>query len=142
MKICILSGILLGVAALLPGEAARAQGMSTGEQEYRNSCAICHGDDGKGHGMLEGRFDPLPSDLTALSKRNGGVFPLQRVYDVIEGTGNVPSHGTRQMPIWGNRYRAQAAGDPEYPFSTDDQEIFARTRILTLIEYLSAIQGE
>ncbi|TIV90259.1 MAG: cytochrome c, partial [Mesorhizobium sp.] len=32
--------------------AAAAQQMSNGQQEYLNSCAVCHGVEGKGDGPL------------------------------------------------------------------------------------------
>lgn len=130
------------VAAAGLAGAAHAQQMSLGEYEYRNSCVVCHGEDGTGHGMLEGRFDPLPPDLTTLAKTNGGVFPLQRVYDVIDGTDEILWHGTRQMPMWGNRYRDRLTDDPDYSYTAEDRETYARTRILALIEYLSTIQKE
>jgi hypothetical protein len=39
-----------------------------------------------------------------LSKNNNGVFPLNAVYEVIDGRKSIKAHGTREMPIWGLRY--------------------------------------
>ena len=78
-----------------------------------------------------------PPDLTQLAKNNAGVFPIARAYDVIEG-GAVPAHGTRDMPVWGQDYRIQAATYfMDVPY---DPEIYVRSRILALVEYLSRIQ--
>lgn len=81
-----------------------------------------------------------PPDLTTMSKRNGGVFPLSSAYAVIEGAGQ--SHGTRDMPIWGQDYRVKAVEyyrDTPYAYDT---EVFVRTRILALAEYLSRLQAK
>lgn len=40
--------------------------------------------------------------------RGGGKFPFWEVYRVIEGRGVVPGHGSRDMPVWGDRFRADA----------------------------------
>lgn len=41
-------------------------------------------------------------DLTSIAKRNGGVFPLVRIQNIIAGTESSGlGHGTRQMPVWG-----------------------------------------
>jgi mono/diheme cytochrome c family protein len=55
--------------------APTAQEMSNGQQEYLNSCAVCHGADGKGDGPLADELRKRPSDLTTLTRRNGGEFP-------------------------------------------------------------------
>ena len=89
--------------ALTPSAAA-AQQMSNGQQEYLNSCAVCHGVDGKGDGPLADELRKRPADLTTLAKPNGGEFPSCRVYATIDGRGLVPSHGERDMPVWGNQF--------------------------------------
>ena len=47
-------------------------------------------------------------DLTLMQKNNGGVFPFAETYNVISGDADVPGHGTREMPIWGDVYRDRA----------------------------------
>ena len=74
--------------------------MSYGQAEYLNSCAVCHGVDGKGNGPLRDLLMKRPADLTRLSKRNGGTFPYSRVFATIDGRYAVPSHGDREMPVW------------------------------------------
>jgi hypothetical protein len=82
-----------------------------------------------------------PPDLTVLAKKNGGVFPVSRVYEVIDGRQAVAAHGPRDMPIWGNRYRLTAI--QEYLQGSDgsyDPDAIVRARILTIIDYLNRIQ--
>jgi mono/diheme cytochrome c family protein len=132
--------VALATLAALASTMAVAQPSKLGQREYRNSCAVCHGESGKGDGsyaqLLGGR---LP-DLTMLSRNNGGVFPVTRVYETIDGTNVVKGHGTKEMPIWGNRYRTQAA---EYYMDVPyDERAFVSSRILALIEYLSTLQAK
>jgi hypothetical protein len=75
-------------------------------------------------------------DLTQLAKNNGGVFPLSRVYEVIGGAG--AAHGSRDMPIWGQDYKVRAGEYyMEIPY---DPEVYVRTRILALVEYIDRLQ--
>ena len=98
------------VAALclsLSVHAAFAAGeIETGKQEFQASCAVCHGPSGKGDGPYEPVLQgPHLPDLTTISKRNGGVFPKEQVYETIDGRASVATHGTpREMPVWGNRF--------------------------------------
>ena len=69
---------------------------------YKAYCATCHGTDGKGYGPMTEWLKIKAPDLTRLSIREGGKFPLARVQKVIAGEENITAgHGTREMPIWG-----------------------------------------
>jgi mono/diheme cytochrome c family protein len=69
---------------------------------YKEYCAVCHGTDGKGDGPMAGSLKVAPTDLTRISSRNGGKFPLVNVRKIISGDKQLPGgHGTREMPIWG-----------------------------------------
>ncbi len=137
-------GIIAGVALSVPGIAS-AQAASIGEREFQNSCSQCHGPKGKGDGHLVEYLIELGSlDLTGLQKANGGVFPVSRVYNVIEGT-TASVHGGNIMPIWGDRYRQRSAAEMAEMDSTmtlDQERALVRNRILALVEYISSIQEE
>jgi len=122
---------------------AHAEGMTLGEFEYNNSCAACHGAEANGDGPLAPFFKAgaLPN-LTLLQKNNGGVFPVSRVYAMIEGTADVRAHGGRDMPVWGKRYRARIDPSLDPDFGPQDPEAYVTYRILALIEYLSTLQVE
>lgn len=71
-----------------------------------------------------------PPDLTRITARNGGKFPLERVDRIISGEDALPSgHGTRAMPVWG----------PAFSQVTRDQDL-GRVRIDNLARYLRDIQ--
>jgi mono/diheme cytochrome c family protein len=107
-----------------------------GKREYDSNCASCHGADGKGGGAYVELLKRSPPDLTTMAKRNGGVFPLSAAYDVIEGRGR--GHGSSDMPIWGQDYKVRAG---EYYVDVPyNPEVYVRTRILALIEYLNRLQ--
>lgn len=104
--------------------------------EFERSCSVCHGFQGRGNGVMADSLKVKPTDLTKLSKENNGHFPFIRVYRVIEGSPRVGVHGTREMPVWGDRYRQEAE-----EYSADDY-IYTRGLILELVTYIISIQEE
>ena len=110
-----------------------------GKREYDNNCIACHGADGKGGAYVD-FLKTTPPDLTQLTKTNGGVFPLERVYGAIDGRQQVKSHGTREMPIWGRDYQIRA-GEHYYGDVIYDSDAFVRGRILALVDYLNRLQA-
>ena len=94
------------VAAIIiaSGGQTLAEQFDRGKAEYQSSCAPCHGKDGKGNGPVSAGLKVPPPDLTVLAKKNNGVFPFNSVYEIIDGRKSVIAHGTRDMPIWGDRY--------------------------------------
>lgn len=128
-------------------QTARSKDFDLGKYEYRNSCASCHGIDGKGNGPSAASLKKPPSDLTTLSARNSGVLPLDRLYAWIDGRQAVAEHGDREMPIWGSRYSAESAELAEYFFdmprgASVEIDMYVRSRILALIDYLNRIQAK
>lgn len=116
-----------------------AADMSIGQRYFKQSCAECHGEDGMGHGWFtEYLKSPVPP-LTHLKRNNGGVFPVDRVYKIIDGRSEIKMHGPRAMPIWGATFMTQSAAN-EPLFSESYSESIIRARILSLIDYLSQIQ--
>jgi mono/diheme cytochrome c family protein len=133
------AGMILGLASLLslPSALARAQEsgvISGGELEYHNTCAICHGVEARGDGIMSKYLTVRPANLRQLRLTAGGNFPFWEIYRKIDGQFEIPGHGTREMPIWGDRFRAQAGGDAK---SAQTQ---AAGRILSLVFYLQYIQ--
>lgn len=107
---------------------------------FQSNCAACHGVGGKGDGPLAGKVDTRGgADLTTLSKANNGVFPLERVYQLIDGREEILLHGSRDMPVWGTTFleRLASEGTLELPWG---REFYVRVRILALVDYLSRIQ--
>ena len=74
---------------------------SSGKDMYVAYCASCHGKDGKGDGPAAAALKSVPTDLTQLAAKNGGKFPENHVSQTIKGDSGMPSHGSKDMPVWG-----------------------------------------
>jgi mono/diheme cytochrome c family protein len=134
---------MLGAAFVAVPSLVYAQVADIGKREYVNSCAVCHGDSGRGDGPLVKSLKIAPTDLTRLQKSNNGVFPIGRVYEVIDGRKAVAGHGSRDMPVWGDRFKERSTEQAELALRfgiSIDAEAFAGDRILALIRYLSSLQ--
>ena len=108
-----------------------------GKREFETRCASCHGVTGKGNGPVTDLLRRSPPDLTQLARSNGGILPMERLYQSILGD-SVAAHGSRDMPVWGMVYRTDAAGYyGDVPYDADG---YVRTRVLSLLEYLSRLQ--
>ena len=92
------------------GEAA------AGEVIYFRYCAACHGKSLKGDGPVAPGLVKKPIDLTGLQKKNGGVFPYEKVAAMIDGRQTTRVHGTPDMPVWGEIFEITAGTDaPDAP---------------------------
>jgi hypothetical protein len=72
----------------------------------------------------------MPPDLMTFTTRNGGVFPSERVYRIIDGR-DVPSHGSTEMPVWGDAFKTTRDGSSAASI---------KARIDAIVAYLAAIQ--
>ena len=88
--------VLLGHSSVV---TAQEVVLTSGQLEYHNYCASCHGRDGKGKGPMADLLRAVPADLTQLKKKNG-QFPFWRIYGTIDGREAVMAHGSRTMPVW------------------------------------------
>jgi mono/diheme cytochrome c family protein len=140
MKTTKIALALLTAGAIGISVNSYAQKGDFGKREYDSNCAVCHGKLGKGDGPYAGIIDTTIANLTTLAKKSNGVFPFQRVYEFIDGRQMVKAHGSRDMPIWGDRYLAATAEHHfDVPYDPDD---FVRTRILALTEYVNRLQAK
>jgi len=111
--------------------------INTGKQELLRSCATCHGVEATGNGPSAPALNVKPADLTQMAKHHGGVFLFWQTYEKILGRDQqvIPGHGTREMPIWGDRFRFEPKTSEEYKTSV-------RGRILSLVHSLQSIQAK
>lgn len=128
--------VSLGLATAAWGETSD----DLARASYMSACSSCHGASGKGDGPLKAFLVKAPSDLTTLAKRNGGAVPVELLWEMIDGRsmGATGPHGSREMPVWGRSFRADALDDPLYAKAPEWR---VRTRILALIDYLQRIQA-
>jgi len=111
--------------------------INSGKHEFLRSCATCHGVEATGNGPAAPALNVKSADLTQLAKHHGGVFLFWRTYEKILGRDEqaVPEHGTREMPIWGERFRFE-------PTTNEDQKTSMRGQILSLVHYLQSTQAK
>lgn len=110
--------------------------MPYGQAEFLNSCAACHGEDGRGRGPIAGDLLKPPADLTLLTRGNDGAFPYYRVFAVIDGRYLVQGHGEREMPVWGRQFIEEDART----FGKHGGELITTERIHELTRYIESLQ--
>ena len=110
---------------------AHAADDDLGARLFFNHCAACHGDDAEGGGPVAASMRVTVPNLRTLAMRNGGVFPAEAVRNYIDGRNDIASHGDREMPVWGDVFRASALDTPERT---------VRRRIAALVEFIEALQ--
>ena len=108
-----------------------------GQVAFGQMCADCHGLDARGDGPKAGILSVKPADLTTLSARSGGVFPMLLVIGVIDGSDRVAEHtGPSPMPAFGALVGGQSAA-LDTPGGT---VLFTRGVILSIAYYLESVQ--
>lgn len=105
-------GIWFALALAALGGLARAEGEAVpgdpvaGAALFQAHCAVCHGRSARGDGPMAPVLLVRPADLTAILKRHGGVFPLERVIARIDGRDPLVSHGS-DMPVYGSFFEGR-----------------------------------
>jgi len=134
----LFSTAVLGIAqsqqpkTTIKTEPIRPTAPSSGAEMYKEYCAACHGPKGKGDGPAVTALKTAPTDLTMLSKVNGGAFPEMHVAQVLRGGPGWPAHGSPEMPVWGPLFSA---------VSSSNQGV-VNLRISNLTKYLESLQSK
>jgi len=121
--------------SLMVGAAAAPLYAETdpGKAAYLKHCSACHGEEGKGDGVVSGFMQPKPTDLTQMAKQNHGEYPMLMVVQDIDGSKTVRAHGDSAMPVWGEVFGRQGTS-PVVP------EAEARGKVMLIADYLRSIQ--
>lgn len=104
----------------------------SGKEMYTAYCAVCHGTDGKGGGPAASALKTPPTDLTMLSKNNGGKYPALKVSSSIRGESALPAHGSKDMPVWGTLFWKMSSG----------HEGEVQQRVANLTQYIESLQAK
>ena len=108
---------------------ARSTTAMAGQDLFREYCAVCHGTDATGEGPAAAALKVKPSNLTQISRKNGNKYPEIHVQRVINGEDELAAHGSRDMPVWGQIFRAM----------NSNQDMGA-VRVYNLVKYIEQIQ--
>lgn len=127
----------MAAALICTFSTARAAEPPVGSKElYLKYCSACHGESGKGDGVVSGYMTPRPVDLTQFTKKAGGAFPFMLVMQGIDGTKTVRAHGNSDMPVWGEAFLK------EMPAESLSARERLRGRLMLITEYIAAIQAQ
>ncbi len=110
----------------------KAMSPASGKDMYSSYCAVCHGTDGKGGGPAASALKVPPTDLTLLSKNNGGKYPALKVTSSIRGESATPAHGSKDMPVWGTLFWNLSSG----------HEGEVQQRVSNLTHYIESLQAK
>jgi mono/diheme cytochrome c family protein len=127
---------LIAVGFLVVALPQRSAGEETGSPArvaYLRYCSACHGESGKGDGVVSHLMRPRPTDLTKLARENEGEFPFAKTMRAIDGRETVRAHGNPDMPVWGEIFEPEDA-------TTLDKQTKVRTKLMLITEHLSSIQ--
>lgn len=128
---------LLALAAAPLGAQEMARDVTEGADLYRFHCATCHGAGARGNGPMAPALIVPPADLTTLSSRNQGVFPVRRVVSRIDGRDPLVSHGS-DMPVYGDFFE----GEDVAVQAETGQPILTSRPVADLLAFLETIQRE
>ena len=103
---------------------------ASGHEMYKAYCASCHGLTAKGDGPAASALKATVPDLTTIKTRSGGTFPSAHIVQVIRGDANSPSHGSKDMPVWG----------PVFLAVSEHQPVRVQQRAQNLTSYIESLQ--
>ena len=110
----------------------KAVSPAAGKEMYTSYCAVCHGTDGKGGGPAASALKVPPTDLTLLTKTNGGKYPALKVTSSIRGETALPAHGSKEMPVWGTLFWSLSSG----------HQAEVQQRVVNLTRYIESMQAK
>ena len=127
-------GLFFG-ASVASGPVAAAEKNHFGAALYRQYCAACHGESGRGDGIVGTFLRPKPTDLTKLAAKADGKFPFYEVMTVIDGRQTIRAHGDPDMPVWGQVFAAESRAG-----LTEHLEVSGKLLLIT--DYVRTLQED
>ena len=100
---------------------------------YQANCATCHGVYGEGDGPASPSLAHVTQDLRYIAQRNGGEFPRELIYRIVDGREARAPHLRGAMPVWGDAF-ARAEG------YTADSKVVVQSKLDALVDFLGEIQ--
>lgn len=130
-RLVLTAALVLTPAVTLAQATTPGQAAFSGGALFNTYCAVCHGGAAKGDGPLAASLKDKPKDLTIFAKTNGGTYPAELVSKIIDGREAVKGHGGKDMPVWGDAFKASIEVQNEQA---------VKARIDALVRYLGTIQ--
>ena len=120
-----------GAAPPLDDQHERLVIVAMGRATFHQFCAPCHGANARGIGPISALLPTDPLDLTKLTRKHGGRFPVEYLEEGLRAlaAATTPAHQHRQMPVWGPVF-----------LSIDGSDALAHARLAALLAFLESIQ--
>jgi mono/diheme cytochrome c family protein len=106
LVLAIAAGLFVARPALASDKDVRE-----GQRYFLRYCASCHGANGVGDGPVAKALSRPPANLRLLGDRYGMPLPAARIAELIDGRTAVRAHGSREMPVWGERLYELGGGE-------------------------------
>lgn len=109
---------------------------STGESLFLENCISCHGVTGHGDGPNAKGLGIAPADLTKISARRGGVWPMLEMMSILDGysRNTLPRE---DMPVFENFLDNEMV-----EFDTGNgEEVLVPSKLIEIVEYLETLQN-
>jgi mono/diheme cytochrome c family protein len=129
MRYTLLIGLLTAASLTYADEAPDY----SGAELFRIFCASCHGPLARGNGPVAKSLKVKVPDLTRIARRHGGEFPVEYISHIVDGRELRPTHGSGDMPVWGQELYGVNSEDP-------DRRARSNELIGRMVNYLRSIQ--
>lgn len=126
------------IAVFIAGSvSAQSSKVENGQDLYLYFCAECHGKDAASVGPMAEMLAIEPPDLTDLTDRNQGVFPITDVAKQIDG--RIPIGFHTYMPVFGPSLDHEQYVSLALP---SGQTLMVPQPLADLLTYLQSIQTQ
>ena len=133
MSLALSLSLAAALSCVSPTFAAESDEVVEGRIYYLRYCAACHGPNADGKGPVSKTLSQPPADLRQLSKKYGNPLPADRLIAFIDGREAIAAHGSREMPVWGERFYESGGGE--------EHERQVRGILSYIVAYLRSIQS-
>ena len=123
--------VTAGCGGVPESEVQEREMIAAGGASYRAYCAGCHGPTGRGDGPATEYMTLPPPDLTQITARYG-EFPIETLFERIDGYEARADSLAQMMPAWGNIWRGMSM---EWETPQD-----VRARIDEILSFLRSLQ--
>ena len=129
--------VVAAISVLSSPTASAAEANSVdGRRLFAEHCAACHGKNAEGDGPSASELQTQPADLTKISERRGGVWPLLEVMSIIDG------YTKRFVPREGMPVIEKLNDGPLVSFDTGNGfDTPVPANLIALANYLESIQS-
>lgn len=128
--------LLTAAFVSLAAQGGLAEEADPGKAAFTQYCATCHGIDAQGGGSYTELITAEVPDLTQLTVRNEGRFPMLEVIHIIDGRSGLRGHGG-PMPVYGALFDEEIGEASPY-----GSPLYTRGKILSIAYYLEGVQDD